>query len=56
MILCREKARDLSGAEDDFNEQAIMRVFYWAAFYGKENFVIGYLVMLLKWSPFIRSY
>ena len=56
VILSREKARDLSGAEDDFNEQAIMRVFYWAAFHGKQNFVIGYLVMLLKWSPFIKSY
>ena len=33
-----------------------MRIFYWAAYYGKSNFVIGYMVLLLKWSPFIKSF
>ena len=33
-----------------------MRVFYWAAFYGKENFVIGYMILLKRWSPFIKSF
>ena len=42
--------------EPHFNETAAMRVFYWAAFFGKENFVIGYMVLLLKWSPFIKSF
>ena len=39
-----------------YNEPAAMRVFYWAAYYGKSNFVIGYMILLLKWSPFIKSY
>ena len=33
-----------------------MRIFYWAAFNGKENFVIGYMILMLKWSPFIKSF
>lgn len=39
-----------------YNEPAAMRVFYWAAYYGKENFVIGYMILLLRWSPFIKAY
>lgn len=35
---------------------AFMRTFYWAAYYGKVNFVVGYMVLQLKWSPFIKSF
>lgn len=53
--MVKENAKELSKSFE-FNETAIMRVFYWAAFYGKRNFVIGYMILLLKWSPFIKSY
>ena len=33
-----------------------MRIFYWSAYYGKENFVVGYMILLLRWSPFIKSF
>ena len=54
----KQDAKDLKAwsLRDNFNEVAVMRVFYWAAFYGKQNFVIGYMILLLKWSPFIKSY
>lgn len=42
--------------DHDFNELAFMRTFYWAAYYGKVNFVVGYMVLQLKWSPFIKSF
>mmetsp|Transcript_7234 Transcript_7234/g.10126 ORF Transcript_7234/g.10126 Transcript_7234/m.10126 type:complete len:145 (+) Transcript_7234:846-1280(+) len=35
---------------------AAMRTFYWAAYFGKMNFVIGYMILQLKWSPFIKSF
>lgn len=55
VVLVKAESRDLSD-DADFNEKAIMRVFYWAAHFGKQNFVIGYMIMLLKWSPFIKSF
>ena len=42
--LAKEKAKELT-MEGDFNEMAFMRTFYWAAYYGKVNFVIGYMVL-----------
>ena len=41
---------------EPFNEVAMLRVFYWAAYFGKQNFVTGYMILLLKWSPFIKSF
>ena len=41
---------------EPYNEVSMMRVFYWAAYYGQENFIIGYMILLLKWSPFIKSF
>ena len=41
---------------DSFNEVAVLRVFYWAAYYGKEDFVTSYMILMLKWSPFIKSF
>ena len=40
----------------DINEVAALRIFYWAAYLGKENFVVGYMILLLRWSPFIKSF
>ena len=53
--LAKEKASELETAKE-FNEMAFMRTFYWAAYYGKVNFVVGYMVLQLKWSPFIKSF
>ena len=53
--LARQTAKQLN-TDDAFNETAAMHVFYWAAYFGKENFVIGYMILLLRWSPFIKSF
>lgn len=53
--LKKENAKELS-TDIKFNEVATMRIFYWAAYYGKSNFVIGYMILLLRWSPFIKSF
>lgn len=55
VVLVKAEAKELV-VSPDFNEKAIMRVFYWAAYFGKQNFVLGYMIMLLKWSPFIKSF
>ena len=47
------KVRRTELAED---ERAELRIYYWAAYYGKQNFVIGYMILLLRWSPFIKAY
>ena len=48
-------ASELSSVEP-YNEIAMLRVFYWAAYYGKDNFINGYMILLLKWSPFMKSF
>jgi len=32
-----------------------MRIFYWAAFYGKKE-ILRIMIEDLKWSPFIKSF
>ena len=34
----------------------MIRVFYWAAFYGYNDTVIDYMVLHMRWSPFIKSF
>ena len=53
---CEKDLTDRADSPDDINEVAALRIFYWAAFNGKENFVIGYMILMLKWSPFIKSF
>ena len=36
-------------------EQIDVRIFYWAAFYGLNKYV-RYMILNLKWSPFIKSF
>lgn len=33
-----------------------MRIFYWAAFYGKTDTIINYMILARRWSPFIKSF
>lgn len=54
MPLSKQTAKELTMV--GYNEPAAMRVFYWAAYHGKQNFVIGYMILLLRWSPFIKAY
>lgn len=39
----------------DKNKQVLLRVFYWAAYFGK---VIGvkYMIEVCRWSPMLKSY
>ena len=37
-------------------EKALIRVFYWAAFYGYNETVIDYMILYKRWAPFIKSF
>ena len=34
----------------------LLRVFYWAAYYGHLDFVRDYMILLMRISPFIKAY
>ena len=40
----------------DEKKLSMIRVFYWAAFYGYSKTVINYMILYLRWSPFIKSF
>lgn len=44
-----------SGLKND-KEKSMIRVFYWAAFYGYKETIINYMILHLRWSPFIKSF
>ena len=37
-------------------DKALMRVFYWAAFYGYNDTVVDYMILHKRWSPYIKSF
>lgn len=41
--------------ELSYYEKCQSRTFYWAAFYGREKSIL-YMIMNLRWSPFIKAY
>ena len=34
----------------------MIRIFYWAAFYGHNDTIIDYMILFKRWSPYIKSY
>jgi len=53
----RKKIKCSRVKRQELNEQETidLRVFYWAAFYGKDKFV-KIMIEELCWSPFIKSF
>ena len=41
---------------DGPGDVAMLRVFYWAAFYGYKDTIIDYMILYKRWSPFVKSY
>ena len=35
---------------------ALLRVFYWAAFYGHNDTIIDYMILYKRWSPYLKSF
>ena len=37
-------------------KEVMLRIFYWSAYVGHYNIIKDYMIMTLKWSPFIPAY
>jgi hypothetical protein len=41
---------------DNEYDLALVRVFYWAAFIGRSDTVIDYMILYKRWSPYLKAF